>query len=93
MKPTSPMKRPLILLAYGLALASLVLMAASAHSGGKVRWTGWAVPLLIMGNLTMMASGVEHRRPRAAKLLWAVSITLAVVIMVAEIRVLLTIAA
>jgi hypothetical protein len=75
-----------MLLAYGLALTSLVLVAALALSGGKVRWTAWALPLLILGNLTLMASGMTHRRPRAAKLLWAVSITLAMVILVAEIR-------
>lgn len=83
---TSPLNRRIMLLAYGFALTSFALVAALALSGHEVRRTDWALPLLILGNLTLMASRVTHRRPRAAKLLWAVSITLAMVILVAEIR-------
>lgn len=58
--------------AAGGALLSLALVAVGAATWGHTRWTSWALPLLILGNL-----GMSRGRPRLAWGLSGVSIAVA----------------
>jgi hypothetical protein len=66
--------------AAGLAL---VLVGVELRQGGTVRWTSWALPILIVANVSASIFGVLRPWPRISRLFPFVSIGLALVIIVA----------
>jgi hypothetical protein len=77
---------PLLLLAAALALVSLALVVSDALGGHQKPWTSWTMPLLILGNVTLMASSLPRTRPRLTNWLWAVSIAIALVTLFEQVR-------
>jgi hypothetical protein len=51
--------------------------------GGAIRWTSWALPLLIVANVSASSLGVLRRWPRINRVFPFVSIGVALVIIVA----------
>ena len=49
-------------------------------AGGPVAWTSWALPLLVLGNATLLWSGWWDTRRRVTTVLWTLSTAVAVAI-------------
>jgi len=78
------------LLALVLAVAATVfaisLTASRVLAGRPMGWTSWALPLLILGNATLLGFGWWQTRRRLANVCGVVSIVAAIAILVAEVR-------
>jgi predicted membrane channel-forming protein YqfA (hemolysin III family) len=66
------------------AIASLAVTIADRMTGGHVRWTAWALPLLIAGNAAAFFLGAFNRRPRLVPVFVFLSLALAAAIIMAE---------
>lgn len=83
---TSRRTRLALLLAFALGSASLVLVIGFALTGHHITWTSWALPMIILGNVALMMSGIGQMRPLLAKWLGIASTAIAIAILAAEIR-------
>jgi hypothetical protein len=66
------------------AAASLALTIGGRLAGGAVRWTAWALPILVAANASVFLLGGLNRRPRLARLFFVVSLVLAGAVIVSE---------
>lgn len=70
------------------AAASLALTIAARLVGGGLRWTAWALPILLAANASAFFLGGLNRWPRLARPFFVVSLTVAILIVVSEVLVL-----
>lgn len=75
--------------AVACAAASLALTIAARLSGGRLRWTAWALPILLVANSSVLFLGGLNRWPRLARPFVVVSLAVAILILVSEMLVLL----
>ncbi len=66
------------------AAASLALVIAATVAGGHVRWTSWALPLLVAANAATFFFGALNRWPRLVRAYWFLSIGVAAAVIVVE---------
>lgn len=82
------LSRRLAWLVIACAVASLALTITNRFSGASVRWTAWALPLLIAANAAVLLRGRVLRRPLLVRLYVVVSLGLAAAIIASETRLL-----
>jgi hypothetical protein len=88
-RTSSTLPRRLAWFGIACAAASLALTIAGRLSGGAVRWTAWALPLLIGANVWVLFLGGFNRWPRLVRLFVVLSLALAGAVLVSETIVLL----
>ena len=71
------------------AAAALALTIAGGATGASVRWTAWALPILIATNVAVLFFGWLARRPLLLRSYFFVSLGLAGAILTSELLVLL----
>lgn len=75
--------------AVACAAASLALTIAARLAGGRLRWTAWALPILLVANTSVLFLGGLNRWPRLARPFFVVSLVVAILIVVSEVLALL----
>lgn len=83
-RPSISLPRRLAWFAIACAAASLALTIAARIAGGSVRWTAWALPLVIATNTGILLLGGIGRWPRLGRLLFVLSAALTAAILVSE---------
>lgn len=81
--PTTAQRR-LAWFVIACAAASLALVVAATVAGGHVRWTSWALPLLVAANAATFFFGALNRWPGLVRLYWVLSIGVAAAVIVVE---------
>lgn len=67
-----------------LAVLALALAATAALHGERVRWTIFALPLVLLVNGALLVSGFSRARPRLAVGMAFVTLIAALIILLAE---------
>ena len=75
--------------AIACAAASLALTIATRLAGGSLRWTAWALPILVAANASALMLGGLNRWPRLVRPFFVASLVVASLVVVSEVLVLL----
>ena len=83
--PSQRQRRILWITLTCAALALLITAVAAREKGAPIRWTTWALPVVLMVNPLILMLRVPQRSPRIGKLLLFTSLAVTVAIIVAQI--------